>query len=142
MLFTICKEYAKESVEKACSFVTGCANPRIETIKYYEEKSLFHKRCVEIHRAKSTPRGESSAAKIVEKLNQKAVDRLTVLFCNVHALVQHRRPFTDYPWMLELDKKKGIPITQTKRPRNFLFILHKRLEILSQNSSTNVHLYL
>lgn len=43
MFCTICKEYAKGFVEKACSFVTGCANLRIETIKYHEEKSLFHK---------------------------------------------------------------------------------------------------
>lgn len=127
MFCTICKKYGKGSVEKACSFVTGCANLRIETIKYHEEKSLFHKRCVEIHRAKSTPRGESSAAKIVEKLNQKAVDRLTVMFCNVHALVQHRRPFTDYPWMLELDKKKGIDVGNTyhtdKEAQKFSFYI-------------------
>ena len=36
MFCTICKEYAKGFVEKACSFVAGCANLRIE------EKSLIH----------------------------------------------------------------------------------------------------
>lgn len=43
MFCTICKEYAKGFVEKACSFVAGCANLRIETIKYHQVKSLFHK---------------------------------------------------------------------------------------------------
>lgn len=43
MFCTICKEYAKGFAEKACSFVAGCANLRIETTKYHKEKSLFHK---------------------------------------------------------------------------------------------------
>lgn len=52
---------------------------------------------------------------------------MTVLFCNVHALVQHRRPFTDYPWMLELDKKKGIDVGNTyhtdKEAQKFSFYI-------------------
>ena len=34
---------------------------------------------------------------------------------NVHAIVKHRRPFTDYVWMCELDEKKGIDIGRTYR---------------------------
>lgn len=52
---------------------------------------------------------------------------MTVLFCNVHALVQHRRPFTDYPLMLELDKKKEIDVGNTyhtdKEAQKFSFYI-------------------
>ena len=49
------------------------------------------------------------------KLNQTVFERMKVMFRNVHALVKNRRSFSDFPWMLELDEKKGIDVGTTYR---------------------------
>jgi hypothetical protein len=44
----------------------------------------------------------------IETLRAHEVNKMSILFCNVHSLAKHRRPFTDYDWLCELDEKKGF----------------------------------
>lgn len=59
--------------------------------------------------------GESAAEKVIIKLNESVLNRMKLLFINVHALVMQRRPFTDFKWLLELDEKKGLDVGKTYR---------------------------
>ena len=43
-------------------------------------------------------------------LNKLVVDRLTILFCTVHAINLQGWPASDYCWMSELDEVKGLDI--------------------------------
>jgi hypothetical protein len=48
-------------------------------------------------------------------MNISVVNRLIILFRNIHALVKMRHPFTDFEWMLELNEQNGLDIGNTYR---------------------------
>ena len=54
--------------------------------------------------------GESDAEKMLQKMTTEAIEEMSLLFRNVHALTRHGRPFTDYTWLCSLDKAKGLCI--------------------------------
>ena len=54
--------------------------------------------------------GESDAEKMLQKMTTEAMEEMSLLFRNVHALACHGRPFTDYTWLCSLDKAKGLHI--------------------------------
>ncbi|KAJ8876937.1 hypothetical protein PR048_021387 [Dryococelus australis] len=51
--------------------------------------------------------GKSVAEKALQSLNKEALEKMRILFRNSHAFAKHGRPFTDFKWLCELDKKKA-----------------------------------
>ena len=47
---------------------------------------------------------------MLARMNRARLDRLCIKFRNVHALTKHHRPYTDFVWLNQLDKLKGIDI--------------------------------
>jgi len=90
----------------------GTNNFKKDTLDWHE-KTKGHQKATDIYSAKSLPAGQSQAENIIVTLNETVVKRLAILFNNCHALVLANRPFTDYPWMVELDRKKGLDVGNT-----------------------------
>jgi len=76
------------------------------------EKSKCHqdslaKQLVELQ-PKKTPAYNSLLS-----LNEHKRKQLELKFRNIHAVVKHNRPFSDYTWLNELDKSKGLDTGDT-----------------------------
>ena len=97
-------------------FITGCSNLKISTIIDHEtskghitavEKTDVQKyKCVEVVM-------QSNAGQALKKLKAAERHKLAFLFRNAHAIAKNNRPLSDYAWLCEIDKAKGIDIGQT-----------------------------
>ena len=95
-------------------FYDGCSTFKLYSVKKHCE-SDNHCRALEIKAAREATPGTSKAEKMLHKMNQKVMDRLVILFRNVHAMAKHGRPFTDFVWMAQLDEAKGLDVGSTYR---------------------------
>jgi hypothetical protein len=50
----------------------------------------------------------SEAGKTLKLLKSSEVHRLAFLFRNAHAIAKQNRPLTDYKWLCQVDKSKGL----------------------------------
>ncbi len=89
-------------------FVTGSANFKYGTINDHE-KSSQHKEAVAKKRASEKP-SQTPAAQGLLALNEHIRKQLEFKFRNIHAVVKHNRPLTDFVWLNELDKAKGLDV--------------------------------
>ena len=51
--------------------------------------------------------------KTVELLKSSEVHRLAYLFRNAHVTAKQNKPLTDYKWLCQVDKSKGLDIGNT-----------------------------
>ena len=61
----------------------------------------------------TTEKMVSEAGKTLKLLKSSEVHRLAYLFRNVHAIAKQNRPITDYKWLCQVDKSKGLDIGNT-----------------------------
>ena len=61
----------------------------------------------------TTEKMVSEAGKTLKLLKTSEVHRLAYLFRNVHAIAKQNRPLTDYKWLCQVDKYKGLDIGNT-----------------------------
>jgi hypothetical protein len=54
----------------------------------------------------------SEAGKTLKLLKSSEVHRLAYLLKNAHAIAKQNRPLTDYKWLCQVDKSKGLDITK------------------------------
>lgn len=108
------------------AFLTGCTNMRISTIVEHEQ-SKGHVKASEVYKASSSNAVEvrqSHSAKALLSLKSVDKNRLCNLFRNAHAIAKKNRPLSDYVWLCEVDKAKGLEIGQTyineKAPLKFI----------------------
>ena len=100
MYCTDCRMYGGEKM-KGVSFVVGTKNFKIETIKDHE-MSVGHKGCVATKRPKTAGSlSDSVAVKSLALMKSAELEKMGMLFRNVHAIGKKGRPFTDYVWMCE-----------------------------------------
>ena len=71
------------------------------------------------YRAKYQAPGQSVAEKSLQAMNQSIFDQLTHLFRNAHAICMQSRPYTDFPWLCNLDEAKGICIGNQYRNADY-----------------------
>eukprot|EP00057_Strongylocentrotus_purpuratus_P018153 XP_011672627.1 PREDICTED: uncharacterized protein LOC105442334 isoform X1 [Strongylocentrotus purpuratus] len=95
-------------------FFDGCSTFKLYSIKRHDE-SDNHQRAMGAKAAREALPGTSKAEKMVQKMNQKVVERLIIIFRNVHAMAKHCRPFTDLVRMASLDEAKGLDVGSTYR---------------------------
>ena len=55
----------------------------------------------------------SEAGKTLKLLKSSEVHRLAYLFRNAHTIAKQNRPLTDYKWLCQVDKSKGLDIGNT-----------------------------
>ena len=115
------------------AFAAGCDNFRIETLRAHETFD-FHKRSNRVNDAKSSKSGTTPTEKIMQNLNSAQVNKMSILFCNVHSLVKHHRPFTDYmSGSVNLIKKKGLVIGDTYRNDKAAEVFNHSIAQVAQN---------
>ena len=105
-----CKERSARTHSKqdaTAPFVKGCTNFRRDTIVKHA-KSEVHLKASGTHAAQVARVGSTPAEKMLTTLNRQTFDRLCRMFRTCHALVKHARPYTDYVWLCNVDKKKGL----------------------------------
>ena len=72
---------------------------------------------------KELPLGESPAEWVITTLHAKDEEKLINLFINCHGLAIQGRPYTDFLWLLKMDKKKKVNVGDTyatdKKAREF-----------------------
>ncbi|KAJ8884093.1 hypothetical protein PR048_015950 [Dryococelus australis] len=105
-----CEQFQEKTSES--SFVTGCSSFRKENISLHNV-SQCHKLCSEMKNSRNAEPEKLVAEKALQSLNKEALQKISILFRNSHAIAKHGRPFTDFKWLCELDKKKGLDIGET-----------------------------
>jgi hypothetical protein len=95
-------------------FITGSKNYKFSTISDHE-KSTTHTEVVRIleSRKKETETEQSTAQKTVISMREHLRKQIELKFRNVHALIKKNRPLSDYIWLNELDRAKGLDLSQT-----------------------------
>ncbi|CAL9685344.1 unnamed protein product [Knipowitschia caucasica] len=111
MFCQICREYTKDK-NKTNSFVVGTSNFKIEAVKDHE-KARSHRESLQIKTAKTVPVEDSVAGRSLTSLKTSELEKMQLLFRNAHAIAKKGRPFTDFAWMCEVDRKKGLKIGET-----------------------------
>lgn len=109
-----CKLCVEHINDKKIDLVVGSVSYKKDTLNKHN-KSKIHEKAVLISEAKSKPKGESSAAKMIKTLNQNVLEKLDKMFRNCHAIVMKNRPLSDYIWLCQLDEMKGLNLGQTYR---------------------------
>ena len=94
--------------------VTGSTNMK-KTMLSGHAVSEGHREAEGIVASRNAKPGDTVAEKSLQKINEKAFDRLTILFRNAHAIAYHSRPFKDFTWMCNLDERKGVNVGNTYR---------------------------
>jgi hypothetical protein len=97
------------------AFLTGCKNLRISTVIEHE-KAKCHLRAIEIKNAKNSSVEEvkmSESGKALMSLKAADRHRLCNLFRNAHAVAKKNRPISDYTWLNDVDRSKGLEVGNT-----------------------------
>ena len=117
MFCSVCCLLATSNTDRMCSFVGGCCNFQLESVSAHK-KSDLHRGCAGADAAKNAVVGSTVAEKHIETLNAHVFARMVLLFRNAHALAKNRRTFADFPWLCDLDERKGIDTGPTYRNSN------------------------
>ena len=117
MTCTICKEYVKtskltefENLKHKYQFLAGCSNMKISAVQNHEQSKL-HLTSTSAKLASETT--DTPARKALASLNESQREDLETKFRNVHAIAKNNRPISDYIWLCELDRAKGLSVGQT-----------------------------
>lgn len=94
-----CRRYGGEKV-KGASFVAGTNIFKAETIKDHE-MSIG----ISTKRVKTASLQESVAVKTLVLMKSTELEKMKILFQNIHATEKKGRPFTYYLWMCEGSRK-------------------------------------
>ena len=102
MYCRVCKKY-----ETTGTFVTGCSNFKIESIKAHDTSAGHQKIVIKEANTKEN-KANSIAHKGLLALNKAVGDRLKILFRTCHGIAKYSRPFKDYVWITTMDEMKDI----------------------------------
>ncbi|XP_032362926.1 zinc finger protein 862-like [Etheostoma spectabile] len=106
-----CRTYAKEK-NKMNNFVVGTKNFKVEAVKDHES-ARSHQESLRIKTAKTGRIEESLAGRSLTLMKTSELEKMQLLFRNAHAIGKKGRPFTDFAWMCDVDRKKGLKIGET-----------------------------
>ena len=104
------------------------------------EKSRFHQNAVEVKQTKELPLGETPAEKAITTLHAKDEEKLRNLFVNCHGLAYQGRPYSDFLWLLRMDKMKKVNVGDTcendKKAREFTKAIAQIEKVIDRIAST------
>ena len=86
----------------------GCDSMRVESAKSHatsHNHQLAEQVVARLHAPTKAP-----IVKTVRKMNIADEERITRLFRNAHALAKNNRPYSDFKWMNDLDRAKGLDV--------------------------------
>jgi hypothetical protein len=104
-----CKKFGKDDPDG--NFFKSTDNFKKDTLDYHNGNKA-HKRAEDIFNANNST-SQSKAEEIITSLNESVMNRLNILFNACHALVLANRSFTDFVWMMELNRKNGLDVGNT-----------------------------
>ena len=104
-----CDFCIKYCASKDNNFVLGCKDLKLYQIKRHEGTN-DHRKSAEKHAAMTCKPGGSVAEKAMNSLTKAQNDKLSILFRNAHALAKKARPYTEFSYLTELDKAKGVEL--------------------------------
>ncbi|XP_053398417.1 zinc finger protein 862-like [Mercenaria mercenaria] len=107
MVCTVCVKF-----EESGSFVTGCTNFKIQTIKKH---AMSESHCQNTRKSEARSSSTSTASeRSLSMLNSAAINKLRILFCNAHYIAKLGRPYSDYVHLCKLDRgNKQLDIGHT-----------------------------
>ena len=111
-----CDMCTKYCPSKNNNFIVGCKDLKLDVIKRHEA-AMDHRKSSEKHSAITCKPGESHAEKAISSLTKAQNDKLSLLFRDAHAVAKKARPYTEYVYLTELDKAKGLDIGGQYLPR-------------------------
>lgn len=94
-----CRTYGSEKA-KSNPFVIGTKNLKLEAIKDHES-SKKHLHTINCKVGKTAPPELTAVVKALTSMKTAQLERMKLLFRNVHAIGKKMRPFSDYLWMCE-----------------------------------------
>ena len=121
MTCSVCIDYYGQSkagnsnLKHQHTFLTGCTNLRLSAIADHES-SKYHEAATEKTNAKNSTGKEvkdSKAGKTLNLLHQAKRHKLAYLFRNAHAVAKQNMPLSDYQWLCDIDKAKGLDVGDT-----------------------------
>ena len=119
-------EYPSVEEIKSSPFLYGCFSFRVGNLQSHGALSNhFHQRAKDAFNniMKEKTRGGSEADRAKTLLYTSERKHLTVLFTNAFAIMKSGRPFTDFEFLIKLDKAKGVEVGNTylNRKQGFEF---------------------
>ena len=104
-----CIDAKSRNVDVTSSFTDGSTSFHKNSLVAHDV-SEKHKKSVLMQEAARAKPGTTISEKSLEKMCHHTFKQMCHLFRNAHALAKKGRPFTDFVWMAELDKKKDVNI--------------------------------
>ena len=101
---------------KSSPFVCGCFSFCVGNLQSHcKESNYFHQRAKDAfdNITKEKTGGESEADRVKKLLSTSKRKHLPVLFTNAFAVMKSGRPFTDFEFLIKLDKAKGVEVSNT-----------------------------
>ena len=108
----------------ATSFIQGNSVFKLETVKKHA-KSSTHLRAQEIVLAKAKAAEDSQGMAALKSMRNVEEEKMQPLFLTAHAMALKGRPFTDFPWICEVDIKKGVSLPSMYKTDKYCRILTK-----------------
>ena len=101
---------------KSSPFVYVCFSFRVRNLQSHcKESNYFHQRAKDAfdNITKEKTGGESEADRVKKLLSTSERNHLPVLFTNAFAVMKSGRPFTDFEFLIKLDKANGVEVGNT-----------------------------
>ena len=88
--------------------MSGCQSFKLESIKIHEAANK-HIVAKEIFKSIEAPE-KQPACKMLTILRKDDIEKLSHLFRTCYALAMKNRPFSDFVWLCELGRQKGVKL--------------------------------
>ena len=127
MFCSMCRKYDRN--EHQNQFVHGCSSMKVESVRKHE-LSQQHKAAEAAHRAHKHP--ERSPMEVaVQQMEREELEQVRRLFNIAFSLVEAEHPFSDFPGLLQLQKRYGLPLgcaySNEKQAKTFVGFIAEEL---------------
>ena len=112
----VLKYISFEEEIKSSPFAYGCFSLRVGNLQSHcKQSNHFHQRAKDTFNNTTQEKtgGESEANREKKLLSTSKRKHLPVLFTNAIAIMKSARPFTDFEFLIKLDKTQGVEVANT-----------------------------
>ena len=100
------------------NFISGSTNYRFSAVSTHETSTSHIQALAILDARKGLAEKKTVAHKTIISLNESRRKQIELKFRNIHALVKHNRPISDFTWLNELDEVKGLQHGNTYNNRS------------------------
>ena len=113
----------KRAGDRKVAFVAGSTNFQMSAIDSHRKSGLHKREVAAIEAAEKT---DAPADRMIVQMNKEKRSQLAIQMRSVHAIAKHHRPFTDFVWLNQVDRMKGLDVGSSsygsdKAARTFAF---------------------